>query len=60
MSDLENYLQKTFGDNENFKIIELSVKSGDYKSFRVDVRPELQNDILNPQNWAKDIVIKKI
>lgn len=57
--DLLDYMKGTFGGNENFVIEEQSVRSGDYKSYRVELRVELLDDVLSPSKWPENILLKK-
>lgn len=57
--DLVEYMRTTFGNTENYNIEEQKVRSGDYKSYRVEVRVELLDEILCPSNWPEDVLVKK-
>lgn len=57
--DLTGYLQTTFGAAETFTVEEQKVRSGDYRSFRVEVRLELLDRLLCANNWPENILIKK-
>lgn len=56
---LLEYMQTTFGVNENFTIVEQTVRSGDYKSFRVEARVELLKQLLSASNWPENVLVKK-
>lgn len=56
---LRSYLRSTFGDAEDFSIHEQKVRSGDYRSFRVEARLELLDDLLCSSNWPENILVKK-
>lgn len=57
--DLLDYMKGTFGSNENFVIEEQNVRSGDYRSYRVELRVELLDDVLSPSKWPENILLKK-
>lgn len=57
--DLLSYLRSTFGDDESFTLQEQKVRSGDYRSFRVEARLDLLDKLLCASNWPEDILVKK-
>lgn len=57
--DLGEYLRHTFGSAEKFVIDEQLVRSGDYRSYRVEIRLELLDSFLCPANWPQDVLVKK-
>lgn len=56
---LRDYLSSTFGDSETFVIEEQTVRSGDYKCFRVEIKLDLLDMVLNPDNWPVNIYVKR-
>lgn len=58
-SDLKEYLQDTFGRNEEFNIEEQTVRSGDYRSYRVEVSLKNLDKLLTPSLWPENVVVKK-
>lgn len=59
MDNLREYLLSTFGSGENFAIEEQMVKSGDYRSYRVETRLELLGQLLCPSSWPENVLVKK-
>lgn len=57
--DLTDYLKSTFGDTECFLVEEQKVRSGEYRSFRVEARLDLLEKLLCPTNWPEGVLIKK-
>lgn len=57
--DLTKYLSSTFGKEEKFVVEEQKVRSGDYRSYRVEGKYDLLEDLLTPSNWPENIFIKK-
>lgn len=57
--DLYDHLKSTFGQTEQFKIEKLTVKSGDYASYRIEFRADLLEDVLNASNWPEDIEVRR-
>lgn len=57
--DLTNYLSSTFGKEEKFVVEEQKVRSGDYRSYRVEGKYDLLEELLTPSNWPENILIKK-
>lgn len=57
--DLKDYLECTFGKTEKFKIEKLTVKSGDYVSFKVEARADLLDKLLDPSNWPEEVEVKQ-
>lgn len=56
---LLEYLQSTFGATEAFMIEEQKVRSGDYRSYRVEARVELLDRLLCADNWPEGILVKR-
>lgn len=57
--DLQDYLRSTFGPAENFLIEEQTVRSGDYRSYRVQARLDLLKQLLEPSNWPENVLVKR-
>lgn len=57
--DLQGYLKATFGDTETFSIEEQTVRSGDYRSFKVELKVDLLDDFLCPSKWPQGVMVKK-
>lgn len=57
--DLHEYLRSTFGADETFKLEEQTVKSGDYRSYRVEASLDLLDRLLDPAYWPENVYIKK-
>lgn len=57
--DLHEYLKSTFGVSESFKVEEQTVKSGDYRSYRVEARLDLLDNLLDPSHWPENVYVKK-
>lgn len=58
-SDLVEYLKNNFGDDQKFTVETLEVKSGEYKAFKIIANKNLEENLLNPNNWPENIIIKK-
>lgn len=58
-SDLEEYLHATFGQNEEFVVEEQTVRSGDYKSFRVETKLQNLEELLMSSNWPQNVLVKR-
>lgn len=57
--DLSDYLKHTFGGTEKYVIDEQLVRSGDYRSYSVEIRLDLLDSFLSPANWPQDVLVKK-
>lgn len=57
--DLLKYIQETFGAGDVFGIDEQTVRSGDYTSYRVEIKADRLGDFLSPSNWPEGVLIKK-
>lgn len=57
--DLLVYLHSTFDPHECFRIEEQPVKSGDYRSFRVEARVDLLDRLLCAANWPENVFVKR-
>lgn len=58
-TDLLEYLRASFGQNVKFNIENTDVKSGEYKAFKVMAPKELEENLLQPNNWPQGIAVKK-
>lgn len=58
-SDLRDYLQATFGEEENISIEEQTVRSGDYRSYRVEIRLRSLDRFLTSSHWPENVVVRK-
>lgn len=58
-SDLRTYLLSTFGTSEEFVIEEQTVKSGEYRSFRVEAKLDSLGSLMTPSNWPVGVIVKK-
>ena len=56
---INDYLKSTFGADREFKIEEMTVRSGSYCCFRVEADLDLLNSLLDPQNWVEGVTVKK-
>lgn len=56
---LLGYLVATFGPADHFHIEEQTVRSGEYRSFRVEARLDYLDELLTPSNWPENVVVKK-
>lgn len=57
--DLKEYLLATFGTGEEFVIEEQTVRSGEYRSFRVEIKLDSLDSLMTPSNWPVGVVVKK-
>lgn len=57
--DLLDYLHSTFGVAETFSIEEQKVRSQDYRSYRVEAKAELLDQLLCASNWPENVPVKK-
>lgn len=57
--DLQDYMKLTFGPAEVFLIEEQNVRSGDYRSYRVQARLDLLERLLEPSSWPENVLVKK-
>lgn len=57
--DLKDYMKATFGDAECFLVEEQKVRSGDYRSFRVEGPLDLLDGLLCSSNWPEGVLVKK-
>lgn len=57
--DVRDYLVDLYGSDYDFKVEQLTVKSGDYNSFKVETYVELLTALFDPKNWTQGVVIKK-
>lgn len=57
--DLVEYLKNNFGHEQKFTVESLEVKSGEYKAFKIMANKNLEDNLLNPNNWPENIIIKK-
>lgn len=57
--DLLDYLHSTFDPHESFRVEEQPVKSGDYRSFRVEARVDLLDRLLCAANWPQNVFVKR-
>lgn len=57
--DLTGYLRATFGATEIFVVEEQRVKSGDYRSYRVEANLELLDRLLCADNWPENVLVRK-
>lgn len=57
--DLDEYLRTTFNCEDNFKIEQLSVRSGSYNSFRIETDVSLLDQLFSAESWPEGVVIKK-
>lgn len=57
--DLDLYLRSTFGKDLDYKIEEQTVRTRDYKAYRVEADLELIDELLSPSNWPENVLIKK-
>ena len=58
-TDLLEYLNKNFGPNEKFKVEKVAVKSEEYNAYKITARKELEDNLLNANNWPENISINK-
>lgn len=56
---LLEYLQSTFGATETFNIEEQKVRSGDYRSYRVEARVELLDRLLCADSWPEGVLVRR-
>lgn len=56
---LLDYLHTTFGPTEEFLIEEQTIRSGDYRGFRVEAGADLRDQLLSEKNWPENIFIKR-
>lgn len=57
--DLKDYLKSTFGETECFLVEEQKVRSGEYRSFRVEARLDILGELLCHSNWPEGVLVKK-
>lgn len=57
--DLHLYLTSTFGSDHVFVVEEQTVRTGEYRAFRVQAKLELLSDLLSSSNWPENVLIKK-
>lgn len=56
--DIRDHLLTLF-PNENFTFEKLQVKSGQYNSFRIEMKIDLVEKILDPSLWPQKVVVKR-
>lgn len=57
--DLKSYLLDTFAPEDSFSIEEQKVRTGDYKSFRVEASLDCLDALLTASNWPDGVFVKK-
>ena len=57
--DITNHVINNFDINP-IKVVELKIKAIDYKAFKLTIKSNDRDILLNPDKWPSGIVIKKI
>lgn len=57
--DLHLYLKATFGSDVICRIEEQTVRTGDYRAYRVETRLDLLDELMSPSKWPENVLVKR-